>query len=80
MFQETLVLLRIIKLKIMQNTILVTLKYQIATYSGEVQITCSEDTEDGDIKAIARERLKKISGGSLPFGYESFTILSKKNI
>ena len=49
---------------------LAKVKYQIATYSGEVQVNCSENDEDEHIIAKAKRILTQKSGGSLPFGYE----------
>jgi hypothetical protein len=54
----------------------VTVKYQIATYSGEIQVTCDPDDESEVIIAKARRILTRQAGGSLPFGYESFKIIN----
>jgi hypothetical protein len=53
-------------------------KYQVATYSGTVQVQCEPDDEDEVIKAKAKKILTRQAGGSLPFGYESFTIIEKR--
>lgn len=59
---------------------LATVKYQIATYSGEVQVLCNEDDDNEVIIAKAKSSLKrKSSGVPLPFGYESFKIINRKN-
>lgn len=50
---------------------LATVQYQIATYSGEVQVVC-DDADDDAIIAKAKRLLSR--NGPLPFGYESFTI------
>lgn len=47
-------------------------KYQIATYSGTVTVSCDENDESEVVEAKAKARLIRDSGGSLPFGYESF--------
>jgi hypothetical protein len=57
----------------------IVLRYQIATYSGEVVVRCNEDTESEAIKAMARWQLKnKFGGVSLPFGYESYKEVSRE--
>jgi len=57
---------------------LATVKYQIATYSGTINVNCSEDDEDTQIVAKAKTRLRKQSG-EFPFGYQSFKIISKES-
>ncbi len=52
----------------------VRVTYQIATYSGEVFVNADENDDDDTIKARARAELKRRSGGSLPYGYESFKV------
>ena len=52
-------------------------KYQIATYSGHVNVPCSEDDETEVIVAKAKSILRQQAGGSLPYGYEKFTIESR---
>ena len=52
-------------------------KYQIATYSGTVVVNCSPDDENETIIARAKEKLRKQSGGSLPYGYESFEVIER---
>lgn len=54
-----------------------TVKYQIATYSGEVKVNCSEDDENEYIIAKAKKLLTQRSGGSLPYGYESWNVVSR---
>ena len=56
-----------------------TVKYQIATYSGEVQVTCHEDDDNEVVIAKARERVRRLAGGSLPFGYQSFKIVKRED-
>lgn len=52
-------------------------KYQIATYSGEVQITCNCDDENEYIIAKAKRIVKQRSGGSFPFGYQSWKVIDR---
>ena len=59
---------------------LATIKYQVATYSGTVEVNCLEDDDTEHIIAKARGKLKRLSGGSLPFGYQSFEIIERKTI
>ena len=54
-------------------------KYQIATYSGEIQVYSDENDTDEEIKATARHQLSKSSPGGLPLGYQNFEIVSRKN-
>lgn len=53
---------------------LATVRYQIATYSGEVQVVCDDDAEDDAIIAKAKRLLSR--NGPLPFGCESFTVVA----
>ena len=52
-----------------------TVRYQIATYEGEVQVSADENEEDETIIDPARKKLQT-RVGSLPFGSESWKILS----
>lgn len=54
--------------------------YQIATYSGKVEVECDEDDGNDVVIAKARERLRRESCGSLPFGCESFNVESRRPI
>lgn len=58
---------------------LAKVKYQVATYSGETYVNCNENTENEHIIAKARERVRRDSGGSLPFGYQHFEVVSREN-
>lgn len=53
-------------------------KYQIATYSGEVEVSCDPDDDNEYIIRIARaiERRRRF-GGSFPFGYESWKVVDR---
>ena len=52
-------------------------RYQIATYSGEVQVNCNENDEDEYIIAKAKRIVTQRSGGSLPYGYESWKVVER---
>lgn len=54
-----------------------TVKYQVATYSGEIKVLCSPDDETDHIIAKAKRMLRQRSGGSLPYGYEKFEIIDR---
>lgn len=54
-----------------------TVKYQVATYSGEIQVICNENDEDEHIIAKARRIVTQKAGGSLPFGYESWKVVER---
>ena len=54
-----------------------TVKYQVATYSGEVQVNCNENDEDEHIIAKAKQIVTQRSGGSLPLGYESWKVIDR---
>jgi len=56
---------------------LATVKYQVATYSGEVKVNCSENEEDEHIIAKAKRIVTQKAGGSLPFGYESWKVMER---
>ena len=52
-------------------------KYQIATYKGTIYVPCDENEEDDSITARAKAGLLR-RYGSLPFGYESWTVIERK--
>lgn len=54
-----------------------TVKYQIATYSGEVQVKCNENDDNDVIIAKAKRIVTQRAGGSLPFGYESWKVVRR---
>lgn len=56
-------------------------RYQVATYSGEVTVYFSDaNMEDDAIIAKAKRIVTNRSGGSiLPFGYESWRIIERDN-
>ena len=55
---------------------LATVKYQIATYSGEVKVNCGPDDEDENIIAKAK-RILHSRCGHFPSGYESWKVISR---
>ncbi len=59
------------------KNMLATVKYQVATYSGEVKVNCSPNDEDNFIIAKAKKILRQ-SSGSLPFGYESWKVVNRE--
>ena len=56
-----------------------TVKYQIATYSGIVEVNCNENDEQEYIIAKAKKMLKQKTG-NFPLGYQSFKIINRRNI
>lgn len=54
-----------------------TVRYQIATYSGEVPVNCNENDEDECIIAKAKKIVTQRAGGSLPYGYESWKVIER---
>lgn len=54
-----------------------TVKYQIATYAGEVTVNCEPDDEDEVIIARAKRQLEN-STGSLPYGYQSLEVIERE--
>lgn len=54
-----------------------TVKYQIATYSGEVHVNCNENDEDECIIAKAKRIVTQRASGSLPYGYESWKVIER---
>lgn len=53
------------------------IKYQIATYSGTIQINCDENDENEYLIAKAKRILTQRAGGSLPFGCESWKVVKR---
>jgi len=54
-------------------------KYQVATYQGEITVNCFDDDDDGVVIAKAKQKLRRECGGSLPFGYESFEVVERED-
>jgi len=51
-------------------------KYQLATYSGTIRISCKENDEDKFIIAKAKKILRWKTGG-FPLGSESWKIIKR---
>lgn len=51
-----------------------TVKYQIATYSGEVKVNCDEN-DDNDIIIANTKRILRSKAGSFPIGYQSWEVI-----
>ncbi|AZQ13305.1 hypothetical protein [Shewanella khirikhana] len=56
------------------NSQTAVVSYQVATYSGEIEVSCHEDEDNSVIEARAKQRLTRQSGGSLPFGCCEFQV------
>ncbi|MPL74367.1 hypothetical protein SDC9_20239 [bioreactor metagenome] len=54
-----------------------TVKYQVATYSGTIQVNCDENEEDDFIIARAKRKLGQKCGVPFPFGYESWKVIKR---
>lgn len=52
-------------------------KYQIATYSGEIEINADEGDDRDTLIAIAERKLTRI-GGTLPIGHRSYRFERKE--
>jgi hypothetical protein len=53
-----------------------TVRYQVATYRGEVQVNCEPDEENEVIIAKARRALIRRSG-ELPYGKQAWKVMSR---
>jgi hypothetical protein len=51
-------------------------KYQIATYSGEIEVICDE-AEDNEVIIAKAKRILKAKAGTFPFGYDSWKIVDR---
>ena len=54
-----------------------TVRYQVATYSGEVRVNCNENDEDEYIIAKAKRIVKQKSWRLAAFGYESWKVVER---
>lgn len=52
-------------------------KYQVATYSGTLHVTCTGYDEDEVVIAKAKRLLRARAGGFLPMGYESWKVIER---
>lgn len=50
-------------------------KYQIATYSGIIDVYANKDDDHDTIISKAKRALIKKIGTDLPFGYQSFKVI-----
>lgn len=56
-----------------------TVRYQVATYAGEIEVWC-DDEEDNDV-IEHRAKTKLLSkGGDPPIGYQSFRITRREYV
>lgn len=51
-------------------------KYQIATYSGEIEVLCDPD-DDNDVIIAKAKRILRNRAGTFPFGYESWIVVDR---
>lgn len=56
----------------------VSVRYHVATYSGTVDVFVDDDADDEHTVAKAKEQLRRRSDGSLPLGYQSFSVFSRE--
>jgi hypothetical protein len=54
-----------------------TVKYQIATYSGEISVNCNGNDDNDHIIAKAKSRLRR-ECGSFPLGCQSFQVVARE--
>lgn len=54
-----------------------TVKYKVATYSGKVVVNCAEHDQDEHIIAKAKMIVRRQAGGYLPYGYQSWKVISR---
>jgi hypothetical protein len=53
----------------------VTVRYQVATYSGEIKVDIDENNTNDVGERKAESQLRRKCGGSFPFGYQSFHVI-----
>lgn len=56
-----------------------TVKYQIATYSGEIAIFCDENDDNDVIEAKAKRQLIR-EAGQLPLGVQEFCVVNREDM
>ena len=54
-----------------------TVKYQLATYSGVIEVSC-DPNDDNDIIIAKAKKLLRQKAGSFPLGYQSFKITNRE--
>lgn len=57
-----------------------TVKYQVASYSGVIHVNSTPDEDSETVEARAKKLLTRQSGGSLPYGFERFTEVERREI
>lgn len=57
-----------------------TVRYHVATYSGEISVNCADDEDNETVIARARRALGQRSAGGLPFGYQSFGVEKREPV
>lgn len=60
-------------------TMLSTVKYQVATYSGVIQVNSTPNESSDSVEARAKQMLIQRTG-SLPYGFERFTEVNREEI
>lgn len=53
-----------------------TVKYQIATYNGEIEVNCDPGDDNEYIISVAKASLRR-KAGHFPFGYESWKVINR---
>lgn len=59
----------------MKTRMIATVKYNVATYTGEIKVNCFSNDSDEHIIAKAKNKLNNQS--NLPFGYQSWKITER---
>jgi len=55
-----------------------TVEYWVTTYHGTVDVSCDENEDSETVCARAKKKLERLSGGSLPFGYQRFVEIKER--
>jgi hypothetical protein len=62
-----------------ERTMISVVRYHVGTYSGEIRVLGVDPNEEPEtVCARARKMLARRSGGSLPFGSQSFREVSRE--
>jgi hypothetical protein len=56
--------------------VIAIVEYQVATYSGKIEVRCDENETNDEVEARAKAQLSKQVGG-LPYGYQSFRVVQR---